>query len=176
MLAGVLGLAGLALFVDRVVLGTGVTNPVESSADVVTQGPDPASLLIDHGPASAGSAKPVVTVTLADRLRRAVDGREAAGTTERDAFAVPSGWVPVAALPEPAPDTRVNHDAFIGGHRLEAVLLTGARRCAVVNGRTVYIGGQIDGYRLIGVRERSAVFEHDRSRVRLQIAGGAPAE
>ena len=63
-------------------------------------------------------------------------------------------------------------EAFKRDNYLEAVLTTGTRGCAVVNGQTYYLGDSLAGYRLVAVYERSAEFESHGIRLRLGLRGG----
>jgi hypothetical protein len=58
---------------------------------------------------------------------------------------------------------------FMSLHRLEAVLSADARSMAVVNGQTVYLGESLDGFILVSVKDRSAVFEGGGERVTLTL-------
>lgn len=182
-MVAVLGVAGLGLLVDRLFLGAGVTGPAESSAGVVAPpapGPDavqaadtqapitPTPLLIkpaDNGP------------TIAERISRLADNHDThqhqAGKG-RDAFTPAPGWSADSGsdTQQMRPETAVT---FRSQYTLDAVMDTGLRKCAVVNGQTVYLGDTIDGYKLLSVHTRSAVFEIDGIRVELGLARSAPA-
>jgi len=169
MLVGVLVIAGAGLLFDRVLLGAGMTGPAESSAGVIDASVDPATLLIPIDPAAAPALSS--SPTLADRLRLATGGHAPPEDGGRDAFAVHPDWV-AAAQQSLATDDEAVADmisAFRSAHKLDAVLVTGGRPCAVVDGRMVYIGQALGGYRLLEVEERSAVFERNGVRVVLHI-------
>ncbi len=175
ILAGVLLLAGLALTVDRVILGSDVTGPAESEAGVLDAPVDPLSLLITPKPQTLPVQADDVP-TLADRLRMATEGTPGGGTAERDAFSVSPAWTPQDVQEDAsASDSIQQIEAFINSHRLDAVLVTGDRHCAVVDGQTIYLGQTLDGYRLVAVNERSARFEQAGRVATLVIQAGGPA-
>lgn len=174
VLIAVLGVAGLGLLVDRVVIGSDVTGPAESSAGVVDDiATDPASLLIVPDKAgNAGKGADIPVEPLANRLRKIVGNTGAGdGSAARDAFTVPTGWVPADAESEAGSEAAVAAETFKRDHKLEAVLVTGDQRCAVVNGQTVYVGQSLQGYRLVSVQERSAEFRSGGVTVSLGIRG-----
>lgn len=175
ILAVVLGAAGLGLTFDRVILGSDVTSPTESTAGVLDLQPDTASLLIEPSTATAPTGEPIPT--LADRLRLATADHVAESTAERDAFSPSAQWfgsIPGSGQTVSAPLNQA-HEAFKRQNHLEAVLVTGNQRCAVVNGQTIYIGQELQGYRLVAVHERSVEFESKGVRVLLGIRNGASA-
>ena len=169
VLIAVLGVAGLGLLVDRVVIGSDVTAPAESSAgmlDDVTF--DPASLSIV--PDKAGDAGPAES--LANRLRQiAGEATSGDGAVIRDAFTPPASWVPADGEQRAGSEAALAVEEFKRDHKLEAVLVTGDQRCAVINGQTVYVGQTVQGYRLVSVQERSAEFRAGGVTVSLGIPG-----
>lgn len=174
VLIAVLGVAGLGLLIDRVILGSDVTAPAESSAGVfgdVTS--DPASLLIVPDKAvKADLAGTGPAESLAHRLRRVTgEALPNHGSTGRDAFAPPLSWTPTGIGPEAGSEAAMGAEAFKREHKLDAVLVTGDQRCAVINGQTVYIGQAVQGYRLTSVHERSAEFRAGGVTVSLAIRG-----
>lgn len=169
ILIGVLTLAGLALLVDRVILGSGVTNPSESSAGMLDLSQDPASLLIDK---DLTPTKPVIDLnapSLADRVRDATAPLGEVDEPTRNAFALSPEWRPTHASPVDMPGAQISEEAFTGKYQLEAILVTDNRQCAVINGKLVYHGQSLEGYRLVEVNKRSATFEAGRARVTLVI-------
>ncbi len=173
ILIAVLGVAGLGLLVDRVLLGSDVTGPAETTAGVMdVQAVDPASLLIQPSREQSLAEQPG-GAPLAERLRLAVHGR--IGDNElptRNAFVPSPAWIPSGLGTVQTDEQADRVREFTQQYHLEAVLLTGNRRCAVINGTTVYPGQMLDGYRLLSVRERSAEFEVDGVRVNLRLPHG----
>ncbi len=60
-------------------------------------------------------------------------------------------------------------EEFKSANRLDGVLTSGRNPIALVNGRTVRLGQTIDGFELIAVQDRIAVFQLDDVRVELHI-------
>jgi hypothetical protein len=174
VLIAVLGVAGLGLLVDRVVIGSDMTGPAESSAGVLDDvSVDAESLLIvPDKPGNAGRGAAVPAESLASRLRD-VAGKAATndGAAARDAFAVPPSWAPSDAEPVAGSETAQAVETFKRDHKLEAVLVTGDQRCAVVNGQTMYAGQSLQGYRLVSVQERSAEFRSGGVVITLGLRG-----
>ena len=175
ILVVVLAAAGLGLTFDRVIIGTDVTSPAESSAGVLGLQPDAASLLIQPVPPVKPSGGPAPS--LADRLIIATADHADKASVERDAFSIPPQWRAMDRAPGLAAGTRVieTPESFQRQNRLDAVMVTGDQRCAVVNGQTLYIGQALQGYRLVAVHERTAEFEAGSFRVLLGIRVVGPA-
>jgi len=187
ILIAVLAVAGIGLLVDRVVIGSDVTGPAESSAGVVDgfdtdpAGPPSTSttqlintLVGDQAPAASNGGG----TSFAQRLRL-VTGPSAGTDPQqvRDAFKPGPGW---AASPSDSGavtdnQARLAAQAFRSTHVLEAVLVSGDTRYAVIGGQTLSIGQELDGYRLVAVLERSAVFQVHGLRVELGIRSDTPA-
>lgn len=170
VLVSVLVIAGLGFAADRIVIGSDVTGPAETSAGVIDLAVDPASLLIDpeqpEGPAE--DAGP----SLAELLRDATAGYAAGEAGSRDAFSVPAAWKGVSSDGAGTLTGALSAEAFRSKNALDAVLVTGDQRCAVINGQTIFVGEELDGYRLLTVHERSVEFESSGVRVVLGIRGG----
>ena len=60
-------------------------------------------------------------------------------------------------------------EEFKSANRLDGVLTSGRNPIALVNGQTIRLGQTIDGFELIAVQDRTAVFQLDDVRVELQI-------
>jgi len=176
ILIGVLSAAGLCLLVDRVVLGSGLSGPAETEAGVLDLSIDPSSLLITPDTIEPAAAEPVST--LADRIRLATQSHSSGEPGGRDAFALPESWI-IQDTSDTGPngaDPAELMRAFRDEHKLDAVLVTGDQRCAVVDGQTVYIGQEVGGYRLVSVSERSAQFQADGLVVSLMIQTQRPGD
>lgn len=171
ILIAVLIVAGLGLAIDRVILDSNVTSPAESSAGVVDGfSLDPESLLIQPSAAPQPMLDP--GPSFADRLRLAIDDGAVRNPAERDAFALPLSWQPKAELTGSGNAQSLAAEAFKRQNNLEAVLTSGEKDCAVVNGQTLYLGDSLQGYRLVAVHARSAEFESNGVRVMLGLRGG----
>ena len=129
--------------------------PVPSETAAVTAPGDGVGGLADPGAALPPSSD---EGDMAARLRgvAAAAGDPLAGL--RDAFAPPQAWAAVRQAAMPDPGAGVDAAAFVAGHLLSVVMLSGrgGGGSAVIGGRLVRVGQAVDGYRLTTVRPRSA--------------------
>ncbi len=178
ILIAVLGVAGLGLLIDRVVIGSDVTGPSESSASVIDaidpSLADPSDLLISQTTDPTVRAKgPAVSV--AQKLRQAVgDLAVTDPSMARDAFAPGEGWRTTTLVQGVVTDNTSSRLAaeFKSRHKLEAVLALGDNQYAVIGGQTLHIGQELDGFKLVAVYARSAIFESGGIRVEVVISTG----
>lgn len=176
ILIAVLGVAGLSLLVDRVIIGSDVTGPAESSAGVISgfdpSEVDPAQLLLTQTDDTAAIAsKPVIP--LAQLLREAIgDTTLKEPDQTRDAFTPSQGWHEVSHAQPGVTDNSTHNlaQAFRSSHPLEAVMVLGDNSYAVIAGQTIPIGQQVDGYKLVAVHERSATFQLGTRQFDIEIA------
>jgi hypothetical protein len=80
----------------------------------------------------------------------------------RDAFAPPESWL---VLPKPAEAPAVAvapaddpAEKFAREHKLTSVLLTGSGGIAIVNGKVLRVGQEVDRFRLLRLEPGYAVF------------------
>lgn len=177
----VLTVAGLGLVADRVVIGSDVTGPAQSSAGVVDGfdvGPAPLPTASASGQVESLNTDKAPAVSFAQRLRLITDSSADTDPGQaRDAFTPGLGWEAIPSAPGAATDNQARRaaEAFQQTHRLDAVLITDDNRCAVIGGQTLFVGQMLDGYRLEAVHERSAVFEASGVRVEIGIRVGGPS-
>mgnify|MGYP001407146725 CR=1 FL=1 len=150
-----IGLVGLVA--DRAILRP-QGGPRAASADSPPAAP--------AGPAQALAEEPPARAPLAERLNRllpaGMDSNEL-----RDPFALPASWsdrdaAPVARVPETAA-------AFLRQHRLKAVVAQGAEMGALVDDSFLALGQSVDGFTLVSVNQREAVFERDGLQAVLEL-------
>jgi len=166
---GVLGIALAGLLVDRLFLGSGLTGASEASAaeeyalDPSTEQFDIEPLAIEHEPTS-------LTATLADRLEEYAHSHAPDTGTLPDVFQPSAAWLPES--PAAAGGYRPPNaaDEFRATHQLTAVMLSRSTPGAVVNKRFLTVGMEIDGFKLVSLSERSAVFDDDGKQLELQLA------
>lgn len=153
---GVIGLCGIALLVDRLVITQGASAPAEALADVrrpILKSSD------------AGTAKKTVSIPELPfpRMLKPIDPAE----TIRDLFAPPdnSGGSGSAGNARGRPGTGSRGDAlstsrhaFLAGYHLEAVLDDQRLKIAIVDGLWVRIGQTVGGCRLTKVEGVRACF------------------
>jgi hypothetical protein len=87
-----------------------------------------------------------------------------------DAFKPPLEWLP--EIQEQAPQTPEDQrtEQFRRAHKLSAVITGPAGDAAVIAGRTVLVGQQFEGFKLVSIGDRRAVFQLDDLEVVLTIA------
>jgi len=152
----VVGLA--ALLVDRVWLG-----PKAASAGSSTGSGANASSAASSLSSRVTPDKPNVT----QRLDSLWAEREPNFADVRDPFCLPSSWSGVQKdSPGAAGDPATG---FAATHRLSAVLAEGRVSCALVDDRLLTPGQEIDGFKLVSVGDRFAVFEGRGARVVLKL-------
>jgi hypothetical protein len=104
---------------------------------------------------------------VAARLDRLWSDKDADPEQGRDPFAPAAPWGQSA----PSTDTKTVDEAalFIAGHRLTAVVIDPRASYAVVNDRALTPGQSIDGFKLVSIGKRSALFEQGGRRAVLEL-------
>ena len=177
----VLGMSVIGFLVDKVLLDSASPKTARAAAPAVARVASdraPAAGLVKLAGASQLPASGATRTPLAERLE-ALTLPDGEPTAIREAFAPSAAWLASLeeAKPKPSgvqepPDSTAD---FARQHKLTSVLRRGNVGSAVVDGKVVEIGEQLDGYRLTGLTADSAVFRSPRhsKEVRLSIAGAA---
>jgi hypothetical protein len=149
----------VALVADRMVLRP-AGGPPAASADSV---PD-----VGHsGLVPAAGTTPPATV--AQRLEKLTSGQQAGSDPRRDPFSLPPSWSDTpAGKEERTPDAT---DVFVRRHHFRAMVVRDGQSCALVDESTLTPGQSLDGFTLLAVGPRSALFERDGRQVVLHLAG-----
>jgi MSHA biogenesis protein MshK len=71
-----------------------------------------------------------------------------------------------------APTTADQQPAVRAGPRLQSVLISPRRKLAVIDGRTVALGGEVNGARLVDVTETAVILEQNGQRQTLRLNPG----
>ncbi|MHC5002485.1 MAG: hypothetical protein ACYTJ0_05120 [Planctomycetota bacterium] len=167
MYASVLGLCGVALAVDRVVLGPAELTAAEGEAELLatsTSGTAGRTAM-----AATAAADPGMLWAIARQVDEVAKTENVDIEQIPDAFRAPDSW-----FPPPATETQpvsVGPDPveqFLAAHRLQAVMAGGASSVAVIDGTGLKVGETLDGFTLVSVGDRSAVFESE-SGVRVEL-------
>jgi len=151
----------VALVADRIVLRP-QGGPRPASADprpVATAGTRPGTNL------PAGPKKPPATV--AQRLDNLLAGKEAGSEELRDPFSLPLSWSDTSAGKEGR--TTDAGAAFARRHQFRAVAVRDGQSGALVDDSFLTPGQSLDGYTLVSLGSRSALFERDGKQVMLQL-------
>lgn len=186
--AGVLGLALAAFAFDRFILGpgddSGADAAIASPASRRTpsqRAPRPQARVAAVAPATgvttaavaaappgtASSAAPVNT--LAVRLQEVARAQSLDPGRVSDAFRPSVKWV---GAPRQVTTTAELRDAardFQMRHRLTAVMKQTAGGLAIIDKTTVVVGQTYDGFRLVAVKDRSAVLRRGNQKVELRL-------
>jgi hypothetical protein len=104
---------------------------------------------------------------LAERLNNLLAGAPSGPNDLRDPFCLPATWSGTGSVVvERTPDAvRV----FLGKHQLKAVLIQGGVSCAQVDDSYLSPEEYLDGFKLISVDQRSAVFERQGKQAVLDL-------
>lgn len=153
---GVIGLCGIALLVDRLVVSEGASAPAEALADV--RGPN-----LQPSDADAGKKTVSIPELPFPRMLKPMDPAEPI----RDLFAPPDksgdsgrvgnarGQSGTGSAGDASPTNRL---AFLAGYHLKAVLDDPRLKIAIVDGLWVRIGQTVGGCRLTKVEGPRACF------------------
>ena len=170
--AAVLGLAVAAFAFDRFVLGPG-----DQATEGVAAAPRraPARPAARNGsPAPAGmaqapkAASPAPTSTLAARLEAVAAAHRLRLDNVGDAFRPSAAWV---GTPRRAVATTELVDAVaeFQKKKLMAVMKQGSGGIAIIDKTALSVGQSMDGFRLVAVKDRSAVLRRGTQRVELRL-------
>ncbi|HOD80292.1 MAG: hypothetical protein BWX88_02842 [Planctomycetes bacterium ADurb.Bin126] len=164
-----LGLAGMALLVDRIV-GPGGGTLKTANAEYVT----PVELETESPASAVAEATP--PQDLAGRLALLATARPIDIDRSRDVFVPSPAWQgdfgrggPVAAFDGPPADTENALDAFRRTRHLGAIVDGGSEMGAVVDGQFVRVGQSLDGMRLVHISRDSATFQSSQGQVELRL-------
>lgn len=151
----------VSLVVDRTILRPG-GGPNAASADALHPS-DQSVPLTDNIPVLAEEQES----SMAERLTAVWPAAGTDFTQMRDPFSLPASWSDNGDGRD-----REGLDAtatFIGTHRLTAVVIDGRESYAVLDDRFFVPGQSVDGFVLLSVGDRSAVFERDGRRITLEL-------
>lgn len=168
--AGLIVSALLALAFDKLVLSENGTSTPSSAVASVAPQPRVATPAADAAPVEAAPIEPILRLDqvladfedfephrdpfkMSDLLREKVNARSQ--HADRDEVA--------------EEQQRKTAHEFQSANSLQAVLNAGPNSLAIVNGLTVRLGQTIDGFALISVSQRSAIFQRHDLRIVLQI-------
>lgn len=165
VLVTILALGVGAMLIDRLVLSSGATGPSPAAAHAVRSaatGAGDVSLIDEAQALAALIAADRNDDDVADRLAEYARQHGLDVSSMRDGFEPSPTWVAPAAAAQTGPDRPAampqDHERFVRSHKLVAVMGSGPGAVAVIDGRALRVGQIIDGYRLIEVRERTAIF------------------
>ncbi|MCU0914911.1 MAG: hypothetical protein MUC88_10145 [Planctomycetes bacterium] len=153
-----IGLVGLVI--DRTILRP-QGGPRAASADT------PGAGRSQPGTTAPPAEEPPARVPIAERLNRLVPAAVPDSNERRNPFALPVSWSDSGAAHEakvPDPAT-----VFIRQHRLKAVAVQGTETGALVDDSFLALGQSVDGFTLVAVGHREAVFEREGRQAVLEL-------
>jgi hypothetical protein len=155
-MAAFLALCGLALTVDRVFL---LPQAAEARAPTGVEA-TPVSAVAPEDDAACESA---IRDELAKGLRALAAERGIRPEEVADAFEPPSDWIVLEPDDPDSPKERFRSEHLLGG------TFVGERSHAIVDRERLSLGESIDGFTLVSVGPRSALFERDGVEVELTL-------
>jgi hypothetical protein len=154
------GLVGLVA--DRTLLRP-QGGPAAASAEVLPASPNAAASSAG-APSVEGTPAPT---PVPERLNKLLSGQEIQVDELRDPFALPPSWSgTTAGAGKKAPDAITT---FVRKHQLKAVFMQGQETCVQVDDNFLVPGQSVDGFKLVSVNQRIAVFEHEGKEVTLEL-------
>jgi len=170
MYSSVLGLCLAAFALDQTLLG-----PDEAGATETPMPVHPAPVVSPPGVGGNDEVRDFVIpeFTLASRLEEMAAEYELDPLQVEDAFRPSTSWLPERPVEEPVStddwESAAEAARFIERHRLSAVMANGRAGYAIVDGKRLRIGQQLDGYTLVEVGPRSATLEAHGRRIELTL-------
>ncbi len=157
----------VALLIDRTLLQpeqatAGAAAALQYPISPSTRSPDDPGSPRSEGPAPR-------QVAIARKLEQIAQQRGLDPTGVIDAFRPSPMWLALGEVPVAPVETGLLAERFRKAHTLTAVMGSGDQGCAIVDGRTLFIGRVMDGFTLISVGQRSAVLESGDTRVVLTL-------
>ena len=175
MLSAVFLLGIVGLVADRTILRP-QGGPQAASADSGPQAPTVA-LGSPSLPASSSAGSPSDRVPgaeavparpdLAERLNDLLVGGVAGPNEMRNPFSLPVAWSDTA--PRSGERTSDAVQEFVRGHQLKALVMQGGQSCAQVDDSFLVPGESLDGFELVSLDQRRAVFERNGKRAVLDL-------
>ncbi len=120
---------------------------------------------------TTGADIPAEGSDIADRLAAVAEARSLDLSDVGDAFEPSAGWFDDdGTAPQQDLGGAAAAATFVRSHRLMAVMAGGAKGSAIIDDKYLFIGQQLDGFRLVSVDARTAVLESNGVRVELQVS------
>ncbi|KPK79719.1 MAG: hypothetical protein AMJ81_12905 [Phycisphaerae bacterium SM23_33] len=166
---GVLAMALGALVIDRTFLGSSQVTPSQAAAQQAAPSPQPPQAAPVPPPGPDEPAAPE-SPALAARLREAAGAEKPDYANVRDVFALSQGWLAELESPATQPGTSAAKSVPARPvHKLMAVMVGGESSYAIIDGKCLLVGQEMDGLKLISVEQNSAVVEADGVRIQLPL-------
>ena len=167
----VVAVGALALLVDRVFLDSSQTSPEAATGEVLAaptgEGPPAKSTqTIPVPPPSILGTDQSVAARLA--ALTGSKGLDPAGV--RDAFCPAPAWIGAPEADVPVVESVESQaERFGRSHQLQAVMVGDLGSYAIIDGKCVFVGQTLDGFKLVSVGQASATLEAGGTRVTLKL-------
>jgi hypothetical protein len=159
--AGLFVAAACALIGDQLFSGSQPVPASAVAAIVASAEPHKAAAPV----IAASSPRSATLVGLAQKLRNLDHDQVLSASALSDPFQMPKGWDNASDSPA---DNRVA--TFSQRHHVSALMVSGARGgSAIIDGQPVRVGQSLDGFKLVEVSTKSAVFEWNKQVARLVL-------
>lgn len=158
---GILGVAALGLVIDRTLLGP--SEAVAESAEDLVVTPS-----ADEGFEHTSGTLPSSSDSLAQKLLSIKAASHIDPLNVNNAF-TPAWIASVTTATAQIDNQAILAEEFAATHRLTAVMGTGPGGYAIIDGKCLRVGQELDGMRLTSVGDRTAVFESGPLKVELQV-------
>jgi hypothetical protein len=181
---GLLAMALVAFVVDRLFFPSEAMKPASAVASSAQSEKVSGTLRLkvpdtfsDSGPAASPDPPPAPRLpVISERLKALATGGNLDPACLREAFAPSDEWLAVLSAPKvaaPLPQADLAAD-FTRKHKLTSVLMAGSAGCAVVDGKIVRIGQELDGFRLESLAPDCAVFQAVQGPVSVTLSLSIP--
>ncbi len=160
-------IAVVALLIDRTLLQpeqatAGAAAALQYAISPSTRSPDDPGSPPSEGPAPR-------QVAIARKLEQIAEQRGLDPTGVIDAFRPSPMWLQLGEAQVDPAQPELLAERFRKTHTLTAVMGSGDKGWAIVDGRTLFIGQVLDGFTLVSVGQRSAILESGDTRVQLTL-------
>ena len=161
------GIAIVALVIDRAFLGGGnapAGASASSSPAPVTQTP--------QAPDPPQEDSQPSTIRLSQRLETLWLEKDLDINQPRDVFTLPESWLSDILPKKPENIPTPKKDAvtvFMTSHQLQAVVISDQTCCVTVNDHVLKLDDELDGFKLVAIKEDSATFESGTRRAILKL-------
>ena len=169
-------IAGLGLITDQLFFGASSGPQPASAATSVLNAVVPTSIDTMTPELPLDISESLDKPTLARTLDRVAENRKPTANEIRDPFQPPSSWQSKPASEEQSQFASHDANSFREQHQLLAVVPNRRQPCAMVNGKLLFLGQSLDGFKLITVANRRAMFESDGKTVELFMDQEAKTE
>jgi len=167
-------MALVAFGVDRLFFPSEAMKPASAVASSAQPVAEPKAAA---GPAASPDPPPAPRLpVISERLKALATGGNLDPACLREAFAPSDEWLAVLSAPKvaaPLPQADLAAD-FTRKHKLTSVLMAGSAGCAVVDGKIVRIGQELDGFRLDSLAPDCAVFQAVQGPVSVTLSLSSP--